>query len=960
MDSTLTRRQFLRASGLTAVVLATSSLQVLVVPSDASGGQGVGEGTTLAARGGIYGDWRDVYREKWTWDSIARCSHTRANCISACAWKVYVKDGIAWREEQAQVYNEARAGAPDFFPRGCQKGAAYTSLMYAPTRLRYPLKRVGERGGGRWKRISWDEAIDTLADAIIDAAVEHGPETVVYDQGTTNIDFGPGTAGEFRLANILRASHIDGWAGVGDMPMGCVQTWGMFNCEGTSDDWFNSDCIVVWSGNPVYTRIPEVHFMTEARYRGAKLIVIAPDMNATAIHADLWVNPRVESDPALALSLAQVLIAENLIDSDYVREQTDLPFLVRTDTGRFLRESDVSSKGRDDAFYLWDETSGRPVLAPGSQGRSKPTLVLGAIRPALEGTFEVKLAGGGRVEVEPVFESLRRNLNANYRPEAAAEITGVAPAVIRKLTHEIAGAGTAMIFASWGACKHYHSDLMHRGMALLMALTGNQGKSGGGLRIASWWTVSGFERFSAQYDIKWWQSLLMKFMSRLPVRDMERLITEQSAKQLYTPLMPWLYVHAGYEQTMGNPDYNDAAGGLSVNDAVKTSLEREWVPVYPPPGKDPKVLFFSAPNPLRRWPTPQVALKNLWPKLDLIVNVNFRMSTTGLHSDLLLPAAGYYEKDSIKYTQSYLPYIVLAGKAVEPIGESREEWWIFGQLARRIQERAKRRGVGKLKDVFGNDFALTEVFDQWSENGKFVPEDSQPLLDQIFEQSEVCDSMTWKQALERGVIPIKRNGHYSSISAICTDQDINKPLYPHAWQVEGKESWPTLTGRQQFYIDHEWFLGAGEQLPVHKDPPAAGGDYPLRMTGGHTRWSIHAIWRDHDLMLRLQRGEPVLYMNDDDARVRRVADNDRVRVFNDVGTFETLVKTSGAVQRGQVMIYHAWEPYQFPGHAGQQEPVASPWKALHMAGGYGQLHYRINYGAPSHGPRGATVEVERV
>ena len=70
------------------------------------------------------------------------------------------------------------------------------------------------------------------------------------------------------------------------MPMGAVQTWGMYNCEGTSDDWFKSDYIVVWVGNPAYTRIPEVHFMHEARYRGAKLVVIAPDYSATAVHAD--------------------------------------------------------------------------------------------------------------------------------------------------------------------------------------------------------------------------------------------------------------------------------------------------------------------------------------------------------------------------------------------------------------------------------------------------------------------------------------------------------------------------------------------------------------------------------------------------------------------------------------------------------------------------------------------------
>jgi DMSO reductase family type II enzyme heme b subunit len=132
--------------------------------------------------------------------------------------------------------------------------------------------------------------------------------------------------------------------------------------------------------------------------------------------------------------------------------------------------------------------------------------------------------------------------------------------------------------------------------------------------------------------------------------------------------------------------------------------------------------------------------------------------------------------------------------------------------------------------------------------------------------------------------------------------------------VEHKQPWPTLTGRQQFYIDHEWYLAAGEELPTHKEPPKAGGDYPLRLTGSHTRWSIHSIWRDEPRLLRLQRGEPTLYLGSADAAARGIRDNDRVRVFNDVGACELLAKISPAIEPGQVVIYHAWEPLQFKGH----------------------------------------------
>jgi len=127
--------------------------------------------------------------------------------------------------------------------------------------------------------------------------------------------------------------------------------------------------------------------------------------------------------------------------------------------------------------------------------------------------------------------------------------------------------------------------------------------------------------------------------------------------------------------------------------------------------------------------------------------------------------------------------------------------------------------------------------------------------------------------------------------------------------VESKSPYHTQTGRQQFYVDHPWFLELGEALPVHKDPPAAGGNHPLVMTGGHTRWSIHAQWRDSELMLRLQRGEPTVHLNPDDARGRGISDHDWIRVRNDLGSFRARARVIPGIRPGQAHIFHAWEPY---------------------------------------------------
>ena len=93
---------------------------------------------------------RRSYRERWTWDHVAKGSHGWLNCRSACNWDLYVKDGVVVREEQTGNYEASEPGLPDFNPRGCQKGACYTEVMYGPSRLTVPMKRAGSaaRGAG--------------------------------------------------------------------------------------------------------------------------------------------------------------------------------------------------------------------------------------------------------------------------------------------------------------------------------------------------------------------------------------------------------------------------------------------------------------------------------------------------------------------------------------------------------------------------------------------------------------------------------------------------------------------------------------------------------------------------------------------------------------------------------------------------------------------------------------------
>jgi len=912
-----------------------------------------------------YDDWSDLYREAWRWDHIAKGSHNRANCFSACSWNLFVKDGVVWREEQNAVYDATRDGLPDFNPRGCQKGACHSDLEQGEARVLHPLRRVGERGEGKWKRISWDEAYDEIADACIDAAVDAGTEAIVHDHGTTNIDYGPDALSEMRFINAMGSTLIDSWAGVGDMPNGVVQTQGIFMADGTADDWFLSDYIVVWVANPAYTRIPDVHFMHEARYRGAKLVVVSPDLSASAIHADLWVNVKHETDAAFALAAAQVMIEEGLYDDGAVREQTDLPFLVREDDGHYLRESDLRAGGLANLFYLWDEATGAPVPAPGCEGEGGHRLALDAIRPALEGRWPVVLADGTEVWVRPLFEVLRAHLNESYTPEAQEATSGVAPSTVRSFARDMAGARASMVYASLGACKNHHSDLFQRAISLLMAITGNQGRQGGGLRIASFWPMKGLEEISGgnfMPSLGEIAKLAAKGLWRgLTPSDWETLYTDYTAHFPITPLMPFLYHHGGYDTVWDDPAQQSPSHPREFGAYMKEAVDKEWIPIHPEPGTRPRVFLFSGSNPLRRWPSPQTAKKYLWPKLDLIVSVNFRMSTSSLWSDIVLPAASYYEKYGIKYGVSAMPYIVPCERATEPLAEAKSDYEIFGALARRVAERARARGVVEpVVGPKGRPHDLTKVFEDWSLDGELDPADPLAAIDRILRRTDIVGNVSAEQAFALGAVPVVAGGEYTLSNQACSDFEPGEPLTPYRWFKEDKIRWPTLSGRMQFLIDHPWFVEAGEALPVHKPSPGMLSGYPLRLTSGHTRWSIHTISRDQKLLLRLQRGEPVVWMHPRDMLEREIEDHDAIRVHNAHGAFEARVKPADRMQPGMVQMFHAWEPYQFKNWEGPQAPVASPCKPTHLAGGYGQLHYRMFYNAPGHNPRGVGVEIEKV
>jgi nitrate reductase alpha subunit len=274
----------------------------------------------------------------------------------------------------------------------------------------------------------------------------------------------------------------------------------------------------------------------------------------------------------------------------------------------------------------------------------------------------------------------------------------------------------------------------------------------------------------------------------------------------------------------------------------------------------------------------------------------------------------------------------------------------MGLPARRIHERARARGIGGV---------ASEIYDRFTENGRYAPEDDEAVLDTILKSSNTTGGKGWREARADGAIQVRSIGAWGTTNGIGSDVEPQGSLSPSRIHVEGKHAWPTLTGRQQFYLDHPWFFEADEALPCWKPLPRPRGRHPILLTGGHTRWSIHALWRSEPTLLRLQRGEPSMWMSLEDAEERGVGDHDFVVVRNDDGEFRVRVRLSAAVPPGLAILYHAWEPFQFPGWRGNMEVVASPYKPVHLVGDYGHLRRRVFANGPMHVPRGIAVEIER-
>jgi nitrate reductase alpha subunit len=396
-------------------------------------------------------DWEDAYRRRWQHDRVVRSTHG-VNCTGSCSWKIHVKDGLVTWETQQTDYPSNGPDVPDYEPRGCPRGASFSWYVYSPVRPKYPYvrgvllemfrearERTGDpveawasivedperarayksqRGKGGFLRTSWPEVTELMAAAHVHTIRKYGPDRIVGFSpipAMSMVSYAAGT----RFLSLIGGVCLSFYDWYADLPPASPQIWGDQTDVPESADWWNASYLMLWGSNIPQTRTPDAHFMTEARYRGQKVVVISPDYAGHTKFADHWLPAKAGTDGALAMAMGHVVLREFFVEretpyfADYARRFTDLPFLVELRPlddgsyagGAFLRASDLdadtegpgsaadgaaASEHSEWKTVVLDEADGQVKVPNGSighrwgeEGKGRWNLDLGEIRPAL-------------------------------------------------------------------------------------------------------------------------------------------------------------------------------------------------------------------------------------------------------------------------------------------------------------------------------------------------------------------------------------------------------------------------------------------------------------------------------------------------------------------------------------------------------------------------------------------------
>src|SRR5574341_239601 len=516
--------------------------------------------------GSVTRDWEKIYRNQYKYDSSFDwvCS---PNDTHACRVRAYVRNGIVTRmgatydyQNYADIYGNHATN--NWNPRQCAKGYTFHRVIYGPYRLKHPIVRKGwkawadagfpeltpelkskykfdSRGDDEFVQISWEEASDNIAKALVAISTRYSgeegrkrllaqgykPEMVeeMGGAGTRTIKMRGGMGllgvigkyGMYRLNNSLalldakvrgvgpdkaRAGrNFSNYTWHGDQAPGHPWVHGLQASDCDFNDLRFSKLIIMDGKNLVENKLTDSHWFIECMERGAKIVVIAPEYGPPSTKADYWIPIRPQTDAALWLGVTRLMIENKWYDEAFVKAFTDFPLLVRTDTLKLLRAHEVfpnykttlapdgpsmrvqgltpEQHAKLGDYVIWDERANAPRAI--TRDEVGETMAKRGFAPALAGTWKVKLVGGKEVEVATLWTLYQTHLK-DYDLDTVGEIPHAPKDMIRRLAEDMATMKPVAIHQGEGINHWFHATEMNRAAYLPLMLTGNIGKPGTG------------------------------------------------------------------------------------------------------------------------------------------------------------------------------------------------------------------------------------------------------------------------------------------------------------------------------------------------------------------------------------------------------------------------------------------------------------------------------------------------
>jgi nitrate reductase / nitrite oxidoreductase, alpha subunit len=562
----------------------------------------------------------------------------------------------------------------------------------------------------------------------------------------------------------------------------------------TSDCDFNdlrfSKLIIMDGKNLVENKLPDSHWFIECLERGGKIVVIAPEYGPPSTKADYWIPIRPSTDAALWLGITKLLMDGKTYDEDFVKRFTDFPLLVRTDNLRRLRaheifdnyQSELSAEGpsmrvhgltpeqheKNGDFVIWDgETNAPRAINRDQIGGESPS------NPVLEGSWNVRLARGGSLQVATLWSLYQTHLR-DYDLNTVCEITSAPRRLVEQLADDIANIKPVAIHQGEGINHWFHATEMNRSSYLPLMLTGNIGQPGAGshtwagnykaaLFQGSAWSGPGFKGWVAENPF---DPELNPEAAGKDVRLLGRCKDEE----------PAYWNHGDMALIVNTPKFGR-----------KNFTGESHMPT------PTKAIIFNNVNLINNAKWAYGVIRNVNPNIEMIVSLDIQMTASIEYADVALPANSWMEFEDLEVTASCSnPFLQIWKGGIPPVFNSKDDLTILAGIAKALSELT---GDERFEDYF-----------------KFELEGKRNIYLQ-----RLLDTCTTTAGYQLEDIMAGRYGPPGG--ALLNFRTY--PRIPFYEQIHGNEPFYTDTGRLHAYSDIPEAIEYGENFIVHREGPEA-------------------------------------------------------------------------------------------------------------------------------------------